>query len=612
MKILTRTDTEALVDSFNSDPIHLEHMNGFSVAASWTDTTAGDDTAVSGVLEVQTLTFDTKANSGHQDFVVVADQAGLEYGVYLNKHAAEVQTLTFPDKATAANGDYVVVEDTAGVQYAVALTKPVAEVQTLTYTNVAGTTDGDFIIVEDTAGVKYALAADTTGGALVTPAGPLWTAANHKALIDISAAADAAAVAALMEVGWNALTGFTAAITTDDTAADGSMTLTSVAKAPVVNPVPKNFDESGAGSILGVQTTGGVAAQTPTGAAWTAATHKGLADISADTTAAQVAARAETAFNALTGFTAAITSDDTAANGTMTLTQAIEGPVDNPVPKDFNDAGAGTITGVQTTAGFADAAPSGAIWTALNAARKGEADISGDTTAAQVAARVETALNALTGFTAAVTTDDSAANGTMTLTQTIRGPVTNPVPKNAAESGAGSIAGVETTAGVTSKINPTDDTIELGAHGFHAGLKFQLTTTGVLPAGLSLATDYYAIVVDDDHIKVAASLADALAETEIDITDFGTGTLTADVSDDLTGTFKLQASNNAFLQEGWNNQENPDATWVDISGSSVNVTTSGSQIWNVSDVYYSAARVVWTRSVGIGTYTAHITAKGAI
>lgn len=612
MKILNRTDTEALSASFNSDPIHLEHMDGFSVAASWTDTTAGNDTAVSGVLEVQTLTFDTKANSGHQDFVVVADQAGLEYGVYLNKHAVEVQTLTFPDKATAANGDYIVVEDTVGVQYAVALTKPVAEVQTLTYAALAGTTDGDFVIVEDTAGVKYALAADTTGGALVTPAGALWTAADHKALVDISSGTDAASVAALMEIGWNALTGFTAAITTDDTAANGTMTLTQVIKAPVVNPVPKNFDESGAGSITGVETTAGVAAQTPTGAAWTAATYKGLADISGDTTAAQVAARAETAFNALTGFTAAITSDDTAANGTMTLTQVIEGPVDNPVPKDFNDAGAGTITGVQTTEGFTDAAPSGAIWTALNAARKGEADISADTTAAQVAARVETALNALTGFTAAITSDDTAANGTMTLTQTIRGPVTNPVPKNAAETGAGSIAGVETTAGVTAKVNPTTDTIELGAHGFHDGLKFQLTTTGVLPAGLSLVTDYYAIVVDADNIQVASSLSNALAGTEIDITDFGTGTHTAVVQDDLTGTLKLQASNDAFLQDGWNNEENTSATWIDITGSSVAVSGTGSQIWNVSDVYYSAARVVWTRTVGIGTYTAHITAKGAI
>lgn len=78
----------------------------------------------------------------------------------------------------------------------------------------------------------------------------------------------------------------------------------------------------------------------------------------------------------------------------------------------------------------------------------------------------------------------------------------------------------------------------------------------------------------------------------------------------LAGTLKLQASNDAFT-DNTNNQEKSGATWVDITGSSVAVSGSGSQFWNVSDVYYKAFRIVWTRTSGQGTFTAYIHAKGS-
>lgn len=56
--------------------------------------------------------------------------------------------------------------------------------------------------------------------------------------------------------------------------------------------------------------------------------------------------------------------------------------------------------------------------------------------------------------------------------------------------------------------------------------RVQLTTTGTLPAGLSLATDYYVIKVTDLTIKLATSYANAVAGTAINITDAGTGTHT--------------------------------------------------------------------------------------
>jgi len=58
------------------------------------------------------------------------------------------------------------------------------------------------------------------------------------------------------------------------------------------------------------------------------------------------------------------------------------------------------------------------------------------------------------------------------------------------------------------------------------GTEVRLTTTTTLPAGLSLATDYYVIKVSDTTFKLATSYANAVAGTAINITDAGTGTHT--------------------------------------------------------------------------------------
>lgn len=55
---------------------------------------------------------------------------------------------------------------------------------------------------------------------------------------------------------------------------------------------------------------------------------------------------------------------------------------------------------------------------------------------------------------------------------------------------------------------------------------FQLTSTTTLPAGLSLATNYWIIRLSADTFSFATSLALALAGTAVDITDTGTGTHT--------------------------------------------------------------------------------------
>ncbi len=68
-------------------------------------------------------------------------------------------------------------------------------------------------------------------------------------------------------------------------------------------------------------------------------------------------------------------------------------------------------------------------------------------------------------------------------------------------------------------------------HGYNTGVSCQLTTTGSLPTGLSLATTYYIVVVDANTIKFASSLANAIAGTTLSPTNgTGSGTHTVDVT----------------------------------------------------------------------------------
>ena len=468
--------------SFNGSPFKVDLSQGFSICMQVLDETPeSGDTFVSGVIETQTLTFPTRAASGHNDYVVLSD--------YL------------------------------GVNWAVAIAKPAFAVVTPNFADLASTNDGDFFTFIDTAGNTWAIALDTTGGALVTPTAAAWLAvpAGRKSLVNVFGAVNDEDIAALVLTALNALTGFTALFTIVDPA-DGTLTITSDAYGATGTPTRSNFDASGNGSIA------------------------------------------------------------------ITL----------------------------STTGLALSAPVGATWTAIPADHKAQVDLTagGASTAAQVAAAVETAIDALTGFSAVIATDDSAADGTMLLTAAERGPVTNPVPRDAAGSGAGTILGVQTTGGVTSSVDLVDNEVTIPSHGANTGLKVRLTTSVTLPTGLATATDYFIIAIDANTVQFASSLQNALDGVEIDITGYGTGTHTLDVEDELEGTVKLQASNNAF-QDNVNMELRDDTFWVDVPNMSATLDGGDDTVfWNVSDVYYEAVRIVWTRTIGQGTGQFYFLAKG--
>ena len=98
------------------------------------------------------------------------------------------------------------------------------------------------------------------------------------------------------------------------------------------------------------------------------------------------------------------------------------------------------------------------------------------------------------------------------------------------------------------------DTITSVAHGLQQGTLVTLTTTGVLPAGLALVTNYYVILVDADNFKLAANLADAAAGTAVDITAAaggGTHTVAITAAMDVTITAQATAKDDPKLDSDW-------------------------------------------------------------
>jgi len=62
------------------------------------------------------------------------------------------------------------------------------------------------------------------------------------------------------------------------------------------------------------------------------------------------------------------------------------------------------------------------------------------------------------------------------------------------------------------------NSVNIAGHNFVTLDKVQLTSSGTLPAGLALATDYWIIAYDANNIQFASTVANAVAGTEVDIT----------------------------------------------------------------------------------------------
>lgn len=104
--------------------------------------------------------------------------------------------------------------------------------------------------------------------------------------------------------------------------------------------------------------------------------------------------------------------------------------------------------------------------------------------------------------------------------------------------------------------NKTFDTVSLNAfsisaHGYKTGLKVRFTTSGTLPTGLSLATDYYLIAISENTLMVADTQQNASDGVFLTISG-GSGTHTVSVQTFLPCYVKLEGSldNEEWFQIG--------------------------------------------------------------
>lgn len=241
-----------------------------------------------------------------------------------------------------------------------------------------------------------------------------------------------------------------------------------------------------------------------------------------------------------------------------------------------------------------DPEPTGAIWTAIPAARKVMVDLSAAITADDVAEAFSDALTALTDVP--FTSIDTAA--AVACTQTIRGVIDAPEVHNEDDSGAGSITVVITDAGVDSEVDVTANTITIPDHGYPTGFKGQLTTTGTLPAPFLVLTDYFVIVVDANTIKLATNLANAIAGTAINITDQG--------SDEAVNTFTGVALAGASVTF---QKSNNGTNWVDVQAAT-SVSADGSVMINIAAVDFNYLKVVKALTSGVVDMQAHLVVIG--
>ena len=133
---------------------------------------------------------------------------------------------------------------------------------------------------------------------------------------------------------------------------------------------------------------------------------------------------------------------------------------------------------------------------------------------------------------------------------------------------------VATLQATTFTASAATDIVTHTAYDIASFSRVRLTTTGTLPAGLALATDFWTVRQSSTTSKLATSFANAIAGVFVDITDAGTGTHTVTVGlpryTDGAGVQLFTTVTTALGAA----TPNMRVTYTDASGVSGNVTPS--------------------------------------
>lgn len=155
--------------------------------------------------------------------------------------------------------------------------------------------------------------------------------------------------------------------------------------------------------------------------------------------------------------------------------------------------------------------------------------------------------------------------------------------------------GVETCP--EADVDVAGSSFEVVGHGYTTGLKVGIASDGTLPAPLT-ATDFFVIVVDADNFQLATSLANALAGTEVTLSDNGSAASTT------TFTPASIAGANVKLQKS-----NDGTNWTDVA-SATNITADAAIWLEAIDPSAKFIRIAYTLTAGRLSATNYIVGKG--
>jgi hypothetical protein len=98
-------------------------------------------------------------------------------------------------------------------------------------------------------------------------------------------------------------------------------------------------------------------------------------------------------------------------------------------------------------------------------------------------------------------------------------------------------------------VSTDQNTFTITGHPFATGDRVLVSSTGVIPGGLSGSVPYFVISASVDTIKFALSLAEAQSGSEIDIQTIGSGTITV-ATDEIFTLTRTGSSGSVALKKG--------------------------------------------------------------
>jgi hypothetical protein len=160
-----------------------------------------------------------------------------------------------------------------------------------------------------------------------------------------------------------------------------------------------------------------------------------------------------------------------------------------------------------------------------------------------------------------------------------------------------SAAAIDSSTDIFASTDPTHPSqFHKVAHGFVTGLKVQVATTTALPTPLLILTNYFVIKIDANYFQLASSLSNAVAGTQIALSDVGTGTQTVTAVALAGASVTFQKSNDG-------------SNWVNIQ-SATSITVDGSVLLVQPDVSYRYFKAVKALTSGDFTLAAYVLVIG--